>query len=260
MKHISSRENPLFKRLQRLSAGKQDGTGKLLLEGVHLCQSWLEHIGEPDLALFELNRVSSHTELHNLMTALPTEKVISCDSSLIQRLSQVGQGQGVFFLVKTPLPIRPAEITENALWLDRIQDPGNVGTLLRTAAAAGIGHAYLSKGCASAWSAKVLRSAQGAHFVISIYENLDLQDLLALLKIPMLVTALNDAVSLYDTVLPKECVWVFGNEGQGVAEDLQQQANLRLFVPQQPKVESLNVAVAAGICLFEQRRQHGVLL
>lgn len=257
MKHISSRENPLFKRLLRLSAGKPDDTGQLLLEGVHLCQSWLEHIGEPDLALFDLNRLSSHTELHDLITALPTAKVTSCDSTLIQRLSQVAQGQGVFFLVKTPLPVRPTEITENSLWLDRIQDPGNVGTLLRTAAAAGISHAYLSKGCASAWSAKVLRSAQGAHFVISIYENVDLQAQLASLKIPMLVTALDDAVSLYNTALPKECVWVFGNEGQGVAIGLQQQANLRLFVPQQPNVESLNVAVAAGICLFEQRRQHG---
>lgn len=256
MKHISSRDNPLFKRLQRLSTGKQDGTGQLLLEGVHLCQSWLEHIGEPDLALFDLGRLTSHIELNNLATALSTDKVISCDSGLIQRLSQVAQGQGVFFLVKAPQPTSPYEIIENSLWLDRIQDPGNVGTLLRTAAAAGIRHAYLSNACASAWSAKVLRSAQGAHFVISIYENIDLNAQLASLKIPLLVTTLDNAVSLYDTPLPKDAVWVFGNEGQGVSMDLQQQANLRLFVPQQPNVESLNVAVAAGICVFEQRRQH----
>lgn len=257
MKHIFSRDNPLFKRLMRLSTGKQDGTGQLLLEGVHLCQSWLEHIGEPDLALFDLTKLANHTELTELKIALSDDKTISCETGLMQRLSQVAQGQGVFFLVTAPEPTNPKQITENSLWLDRVQDPGNVGTLLRTAAAAGIRHAYLSKGCALAWSAKVLRSAQGAHFVMSIYENVDLEAQLASMKIPMLVTALDDAVSLYDTTLPKDCVWVFGNEGQGVAKSLQKLGNLRLFVPQEPNVESLNVAVAAGVCLFEQRRQHG---
>lgn len=255
MKHIHSRDNPLFKRLLRLSMGKHDDTGQLLLEGVHLCQAWLEHMGKPDLALFDQARLASKPELANLAAVLSDDLTVSCDTGLTQRLSQVTQGQGVFFLVTPPHASRPQVITRNSLWLDRIQDPGNVGTLLRTAAAAGIHHVYLSKGCACAWSPKVLRSAQGAHFVLTIYENINLESELSSLKIPMLVTALNDAVSLYDTPLPEEAVWVFGNEGQGVATNLQLQANLRLFVPQQPDVESLNVAVAAGIFLFEQRRQ-----
>lgn len=160
------------------------------------------------------------------------------------------------FVIAAPEPGRPSHITQNSLWLDRVQDPGNVGTLLRTAAAAGIQHAYLSAGCAAAWSGKVLRSAQGAHFVLTIYEGVNFQTECERLSIPLVATALHDANSLYETPLPEKCVWIFGNEGQGVDAQLLAQASLRVFIPQQPNVESLNVAVASGICLFEQRRQH----
>src|SRR5690606_18830011 len=114
--------------------------------------------------------------------------------------------------------------------------------------------------CASAWSPKVLRSAQGAHFVMTIYEHADLAALRSRLAVPLIATALEGAQSLYDTALPAECAWVFGNEGQGVDAALLVQADLRVFIPQIAEVESLNVAVAAGVCLFEQRRVHGAQL
>src|SRR5690606_36153547 len=102
-------------------------------------------------------------------------------------------GQGVYFVVVVAAVPVPEQITCNSLWLDRIQDPGNLGTLLRTAAAAGIEHAFLSTGCAAAWSPKVLRSAQGAHFVLSISEHLDLHSEARKLAIPAVATALQDA-------------------------------------------------------------------
>ncbi|MBP6017956.1 MAG: RNA methyltransferase [Burkholderiaceae bacterium] len=258
MKHISSRDNPLYKRVLRLLAGKRGDSDapELVLEGIHLCQAWLEHQGMPLWALVDADKVRSNTELAALADSLPEHTVIACEPALMQRLSQVVHGQGVLFVVAAPQPIRPSHITQNSLWLDRVQDPGNVGTLLRTAAAAGIRHAYLSPGCASAWSGKVLRSAQGAHFVLTIYEGVDLQAERQRLSIPLVATALHDAGSLYETVLPEKCAWVFGNEGQGVDAQLLGHASLRVFIPQQADVESLNVAVAAGICLFEQRRQH----
>ncbi len=259
MKHISSRDNALYKRVSRLIAGKQskDDGEQLVLEGIHLCQAWLTYQGPPELALVDSQKLGTHAELATLVNALPNEIIIGCDTTLMRRLSQVVHGQGILFVVNAPQPVRPEKITQNSLWLDTIQDPGNVGTLLRTAAAAGIFHAYLSPGCASAWSAKVLRSAQGAHFVMSIYEGVDFLTEQQRLQIPLLATALEDAVSLHQAALPAACVWVFGNEGQGVSAALLEQADLRVFVPQAPDVESLNVAVAAGICLFEQRRQHG---
>lgn len=262
MKHISSRDNPVYKRVQRLAAGKravgaEDGhvDHRVVIEGIHLCQAWLQHIGSPELALFDAERLEQNTELADLAQALDTGLCLSCEPRLMKGLSQVEHGQGVCFVVAAPAPSMPRRIDHNCIWLDRIQDPGNVGTLLRTAAAAGIQHAYLSPGCASAWSAKVLRSAQGAHFVMSIYEHVDLLQTQGRLAIPLVATALEDAVSLYETVLPGACAWLLGNEGQGVDAGLLALADKRVFIPQADNVESLNVGVAAGVCLFEQRRQ-----
>lgn len=254
MKHISSRDNPLYKRLVRLAAGKDDE--HVLLEGIHLCQDWLGHQGSPLLAIFDRERLTHSEELAALAGRLDAELCISCEPALMRRLSQVEHGQGVFFMAPIPRLAPPSRIAHNCLWLDRVQDPGNVGTLLRTAAAAGITHAYLSAGTAAAWSPKVLRSAQGAHFVMSIYEHLDLLVERKKLAVPLMATALDRAQSLYAVPLPSQCAWLVGNEGRGVAPELLAQADIRVFIPQVREVESLNVAAAAAICLFEQRRQH----
>ncbi|NGM88410.1 RNA methyltransferase [Parapusillimonas sp. SGNA-6] len=260
MKQITSRDNPLYKRVLRLATGKRDiggdDTRRVVLEGVHLCQAWLQHRGLPELALFDETLLHTHAELQDLAAALRADQCIGLDPRLAKSLSQVEHGQGVYFVVEPASAPVPARIACNSLWLDRIQDPGNIGTLLRTAAAAGIEHAFLSTGCAAAWSPKVLRSAQGAHFVLSISEHLDLRSEARKLAIPAVATALHDAQSLYQTALPAKCAWFFGNEGQGVAPELMALARLRVFIPQVRDVESLNVAVAAGVCLFEQRRQH----
>ena len=253
MKHISSRDNPVYKHLQRLARGPRDG--QAFLEGVHLCQEWLRHKGQPELALFDAVRLEQGGELADLARAVPPAASISCEPALAGGLSQVGHGQGVYFVVRVPETDMPARIAANCLWLDRVQDPGNMGTLLRTAAAAGIAEAYLSTGCASAWSPKVLRSAQGAHFAMSLHEHADLAGLGSRLDVPLVATALERAVPLYEADLPERCAWLIGNEGQGVAPELLALADMRVYIPQELGVESLNAAVAAAICLFEQRRR-----
>ncbi|PLC51040.1 RNA methyltransferase [Pollutimonas subterranea] len=263
MKHISSRDNPAYKRVLRLASGKRAETDDggppghhVVLEGIHLCQSWLQHAGSPQLALFDSDRLQDSDEVAKLALAVDTRLSLSCEPRLMKSLSQVEHGQGVCFVVTVPAQSLPPRIDHNCIWLDRIQDPGNVGTLLRTAAAAGIPNAYLSQGCASAWSPKVLRSGQGAHFVMSIYEHVDLQQAHERLAIPLIATALENATSLYKTPLPPAAAWLLGNEGQGIDPALLALADKRIFIPQAENVESLNVAVAAGICLFEHRRQH----
>lgn len=267
MKQLSSRANPLYKRLLRLAAGhaeraeSHDAAGQaVLLEGIHLCQAWLEHHGAPEMALFDEDKLESHPEVRALAQAVTSSAThgIVLGAALARGLSQVPHGQGVFFLVRAPMPVMPQVIEGNSLWLDRVQDPGNVGTLLRTAAAAGIRAAYLSAACASAWSPKVLRSAQGAHFVMRIYENVNLVQATDRLGVPLLATALEGAEPLYATPLPRHAAWVAGNEGAGVAPELLSLAGRRVFIPQMPNVESLNVAAAMAVCLFEQVRQHGL--
>ena len=267
MKHIGSRDNPLFKRLRRLAEGKSERHNgadeaalSVLLEGVHLCQAWLQHRGVPELVIFDESRLAASSELQQLARQIPSHNCIALESRLAAQLSDVDHGQGVYALVTIRPPSAPLAIAETCLWLDRVQDPGNVGTMLRTAAAAGIEQVFLSNGCAGAWSAKVLRSGQGAHFALDIFEGVDLLALCERLQIPLLATALDNSAScLYELDLSGPCAWLVGNEGRGVAPALVKKAAHTVFIPQAAGVESLNVAVAAAVCLFEQRRQSWVL-
>ncbi|MBV6272000.1 RNA methyltransferase [Alcaligenaceae bacterium CGII-47] len=260
MRHISARDNPFYRQLQGLGMGRSPkGTHQVLIEGTHLCQAWFDRFGAPLVAVFDQALLDAQRQPPRWLD-LPQDHCISLDSRLVRGLSQVIHGPGIFFVVEPPRPTLPERIDQACIWLDRIQDPGNLGTLLRTAAAAGIRQAYLSAGCATAWSPKVLRSGQGAHFALEIHEHIDLYTLTPRLAIALAVTTLDDASELFSTDLRAPCAWVFGNEGQGVDERLQALAAVRVWIPQAEAVESLNVAAAAAICLFEQRRQQNVSL
>jgi TrmH family RNA methyltransferase len=256
MKLIASRDNPLVKDLHKIAATAGRRGSQVLLDGVHLCQAWLALHGAPVRALFDAARLNK-PELAALAAALPAELCVALEPQLLRALSSVEADQGVAFLVQPPQPELPAQLTDACMLLDRVQDPGNVGTLLRTCAAAGIHRVLLSEGTAAAWSPKVLRSAQGAHFALSVHERIDLVQALERLRVPLAVTTLDDATSLYEADLPAACAWVFGHEGTGVSQDLQQAASVRIRIPHDTAaVESLNVAAAAAICLFEQRRRY----
>lgn len=256
MKLITSRDNPLVKTLRKLATSAGRHGEPVLLDGVHLCQAWLARYGAPEHAVFDSEKLT-RPELHALAAQLPESVCIALETRVMRDLASVESGQGVLFLVRSPEPQLPERIAENCVLFDRIQDPGNVGTLLRTCAAAGIKRVLLSTGTAAAWSPKVVRSGQGAHFSLAIHEHQDLQALLPRLDVPLVATALDGATDLYAQPLPKQCAWIFGHEGQGVAPELLQAAKLRVYIPHDAQaVESLNVAAAAAICLFEQRREH----
>ncbi len=257
MKLITSRDNPLVKTLRKLATTAGRHGEPVLLDGVHLCQAWLARYGAPEYAVFDSEKLQ-HPELHALAGQLPESACIALEPRLMRDLASVESGQGVLFLVRPPEPEPPVRLAENCVLFDRIQDPGNVGTLLRTCAAAGIKRVFLSTGTAAAWSPKVVRSGQGAHFALAIHEHQDLLALLPRLDVPLVATALDGAVDLYAHPLPRHCAWAFGHEGQGVAPGLLQAAALRVRIPHDAEaVESLNVAAAAAVCLFEQYRVHG---
>ena len=235
--------------------GERGAVQEIALEGTHLCQAWLDTQGQPELAFFDEERIQN-AQLAALHSVVEPVRLRSCASALMRAAGQTVQSQGVIFLCSTPKLQAPERVTRNSLWLDRIQDPGNMGTLIRTAAAAGIKQVFVSQGSVSAWSPKVLRSGQGAHFVLDVFENQDLSELSERRDIPLLATTLERSTSLYDATLPVNAAWLVGNEGQGVGRELLERADMRIHIPQEPAVESLNVAIAAAICLFEQRRQH----
>lgn len=258
MKHITSRDNAFYKELKQLATSSQARrkAGRSLLDGVHLCQSWLDLRGAPEhcvvssgaLANPEVAAIVDRVDaLHAHVTALP--------DALFGAISQVEHGVNLVFVVASPVPAKAPGLVESSVLLDGVQDPGNVGSILRSAAASGIKQVYCSPGTAFCWSPKVLRAAMGAHFVLDIFENIELAPLVRAAKIPVLATSGYAAEQLYALDLRRPVAWVLGHEGQGVSQELLELATHRVAVPHAGKVESLNVAACAAVCFFEQLRQ-----
>ena len=256
MKHIESRSNPLFKQLFKWQSSAGRRGEPVILDGIHLCESWLGVGRPPQYAIFDIDRIQE-PQLRALIERLAPELCLTMSGGLLGGLSGFNTNQGVLFVVQPKVDTLPMRIKESVAVFDRIQDPGNVGTLLRTCAAAGIKRVFATTGTATLWSPRVLRSGQGAHFALRLHEQADLEAMIATLEIPLVVTSLTDAQDLFATTLPEHCAWVFGNEGQGVDASLLKRANLRVKIAHDlAGAESLNVTAAAAICLFEQRRQH----
>jgi len=159
---------------------------------------------------------------------------------------------GILAVITIPKSV--SVVHKAAVMLENIQDPGNLGSIIRTAAAAGIKRICLSKGCAEAWSPKSLRSGMGAQFNIEIVEQVDLDNEVKNYN-KVIVTSLDAAVSLYDIELTNSVAFVFGNEGAGVSEGLLSRATHKVKIPMPGNIESLNVSAAVAICLFERVRQ-----
>lgn len=258
MKSISSRDNPLYKELKLLAGSSQARRkeGRTLLDGIHLCESYLQQNENPSLCIV------GETALHNSEVA---EILRQCENKAVQTimlpdplfhaLSQVENGIDILFMIETPKPQQPARLKQSAVLLDRVQDPGNFGSIVRSAAAAGVKQVFCSAGTTFAWSPKVLRAGMGAHFLLEIFEQVDLGSLLNNADVPVIATSSHAEQTLYDLDLKRSVAWLFGHEGQGVADDLLALATHRVAIPHLGAVESLNVAASSAVCFFEQVRQ-----
>ena len=242
---ITSRENPLLKRLRLLS---QDSTayrkqGQVWLEGDHLCRALLARGHRPVTAVFTENYWPASPD--SLREACEHRVVIP--EALMAGLSGLESPAGVGFVWALPGAdaVQPGVAT---VVLDRLQDAGNVGSILRSAAAMGFGQVLALKGTAALWSPKVLRAGMGAHFALHLAEGLALEDLQPL-DVPMLVTSSHHGDFLHQSMLPWPCAWVLGHEGQGVQPALEAMAQQSVRIIQPGGEESLNVAAAAAVCL-----------
>lgn len=256
MKLIQSRDNAFYKQLKKLaeSGRERRKTGQTLLDGVHLVESF-EAVHGPVETLVVAESALQGGEIAAYVEG--RETIVLADA-LMRELGLVDTPSGLLAVAAMPAPAA-VDGKKDAILLDGVQDPGNVGALLRTAAASGITQALLAPGCASAWSPKVLRAGQGAHFVLAIHEDADLATFMTGYEGTTAVTCLDGATSLYATEWQGPVAWVFGAEGQGVRQELIAAANLRIRIPMPGAVESLNVGAAAAVCLFEavRRRQAG---
>ena len=242
---IHSRDNAFVKDLRRLA---QDTTayrkqGRVWLEGDHLCRAALARGLRASVAVFS----ESFWPQAQVEYARAATKFIVLADALFADVSGLESPAAMGFILDLPAPasLRPNAAT---VVLDRVQDAGNVGSILRSASAFGFRQVAAIKGSAALWSPKVLRAGMGAHFALDLIEGLALDDLAAL-QVPLLVTSSHAGDYLHRAALPWPCAWVMGHEGQGVSPALEDRASLRIRIAQPGGEESLNVAAAAAICL-----------
>jgi TrmH family RNA methyltransferase len=255
VKSIASRDNPACKALRALAhdSRQQRSTGRTLIEGPHLLAAYLEHGGVPEL-LAVSEGAADKPEVTALLARAGRVETLVMRDALFREISELATPLGI--LARIAIPDDPAGLpTGDCLLLDAIQDAGNVGTLLRTAAAAGVHDVLLGNGCAGAWTPRVLRAAQGAHFGLRIREQVDLLEFLRAYTGVSIAAVAHRGMPPDELDLELPAAWLFGNEGGGVAPALVAATRLRATIPLAPGSESLNVGAAAAICLFEMRRQ-----
>lgn len=251
---ITSRANPLFKSLVKLaqSARERRKSGKTLLDGVHLIEAYRAMVGEP-VMLIASPRCLVRAEIATLYTSRVNSNGIILDEPLFAELSPVETPSGILALIDRPA-IEPRK-AGSALLLEAIQDPGNLGAILRSAAAAGFSRILLSHDCADAWAPKTLRAGMGAHFALAIEEHVDLAQRISSVAPKVFALSVAGELNLFETDLSGELALLFGNEGAGLTRELEALADKRLYIPMQSAIESLNVAAAVSICCFEKLRQ-----
>jgi TrmH family RNA methyltransferase len=256
---ITSPDNPLVRRLKRLAGSAREcrALGRTLIEGAHLLQaaqqsSALLHT----LVLRDGGATAEALVLAERVRAGPGVKSVVLAPALYDAISPVEHGAGVLAEIEIPRSSLPDRIDEDSIYLDGVQDPGNVGTLLRTAAAAGVRHVLAGPGCAYPWSPRVMRAGMGAHFVLGLHDNVELDTIGRVFSGTVLAADAGGGDDLYSKGWDRApTLWMFGAEGQGLGPATLALAHRRLRIPVDARVESLNVAAAAAVCLFEQRRR-----
>ena len=245
--HISARDNALVKQLRKLAQdpGAYRKQGQIWVEGDHLCRAALERGVRPAWAVIAARAWGQIPEAWYA----GAERVAVLDDALFAQVSTLESPASMGFLLEWAAEVQPRfQPDVDSVVLDRIQDAGNVGSILRSASALGFKQVLALKGTAALWSPKVLRAGMGAHFGLQLHEGLTLEQL-EVLQVPLLVTHLQGSTPLHEANLPSPCAWVLGHEGQGVQEALVQRASQLLRIAQPGGEESLNVAAAAAICL-----------
>lgn len=252
---IASKDNPTFKALRALGNEPAEirAQRRTILSGAHLIQACLL-AGQPLRQVLLAPSAAGNAEVGELLATLNNVPALELAEALFKEIVQLVTPTGIAAVIDLPV-IATEQPVGDAVLLDAVQDAGNVGTLLRTAAAAGFHDVVLGNGCASAWSAKVLRAAQGAHFSLRIREQVDLPHWIKHCPHAVLGAVADGGTSLYQISLLEPHIWVFGNEGAGISPEVETNLRHRVTISMAKGAESLNVSAAAAVCLFEARRQ-----
>jgi TrmH family RNA methyltransferase len=250
---IESRSNPLLVRLRKLARdpAAYRTQRQIVIEGEHLCDAWIARRGEAPMQAVVSEAGWHRTGVRELAARAAAVAIVS--EAAMDGLTALETPAPLVFVVPLPepAPLRPAD---PAVVLDGVQDPGNVGSILRSAAAFGFGQVVALAGTAALWSPKVVRAGMGAHFGLHLVESATVASLEAF-TIPILGTSSHAGERIDDAVLPWPCAWAFGHEGQGLSADVAARCARMLRIAQPGGEESLNVAAAAAVCFHESARR-----
>lgn len=255
MSVLRSRANARARRWQRLvrDARARRAEGRVLIEGPHLVGAYLDCGGKPEVLIVSENG-GAKREIEQLVRRAAIAPIVLSDA-VFRAIADAETPQGIAAEIVIP-SVRPSlSDSPGCVLLDGIQDAGNVGAILRSAAAFGVRDVLLGPECADPWSPKVLRAAMGAHFALRIGASRDpVADLerfggIAACTVP------RDGVPITEADLRGRILWIFGAEGEGISGELVARADLKVTIPMPGTGESLNVAAAAAICFYERSRQ-----
>lgn len=248
MEKITSLKNERVKNWKKLHTKKgREKEGCYLIEGFHLVEEALKH----EATVYELLYVAGKEVPASWLAQV--SHVFEITPEIAKILADTEAEQGIFATIKLQEALPQLNEKKSYLLLDAIQDPGNLGTMIRTADAAGLDGVVLGEGTVDLYNGKVLRSMQGSHFHLPIYRG-NLAEWIPLLQekqVPVYGTELNEQAVIFDSIGKKDAfALIMGNEGNGVAKELLTQTDKNLYIPIKGQAESLNVAIAAGIILF----------
>jgi TrmH family RNA methyltransferase len=246
---LTSRANPKVKRWAKLArdARYRRSEKHALIEGPHLLAVALGR-GYKPIAVLATEEGAADPEISGLIGRSGGRAVI-VSKSVFHRIVDAENPSGVAAEIAIPEP--GGSHASRAVFLEGVQDPGNVGAILRSAAAFGVGTVIVDRGCADPWSPKALRAGMGGHFSLQINQSEDLGAEIEAFKGTVACTVPRGGVALSKAPLNRSLAWVFGGEGQGLSDEIIRRADLRVTIPMAAGTESLNVAAAAAICLYE---------
>lgn len=256
---ITSTDNPRFRELHRVatSARERRKSGLTVLDGIHLVEAFQAQGGRPEILAVPGGGPPSPA-VQQLLAVQNPAGVLVVSPALFRQLSTVDTPTGILALIRKPVLPPPDRPAGPCVVLEDIQDPGNLGSVLRSAAAAGVTAVYLSPRSADAWSPRVLRAGMGAHFLLHLHEGVDLGVFARQFNGRLIAAHREARQSVFDTDLTGPVGLVFGNEGAGLSRKLLERTSTVVQIPMPGGTESLNLAAAAAVCLFERVRQQAL--
>ena len=255
MEAIRSRDNPRIKHWSRLIADARvrRDLGQAMVEGIHLVEDCLG--GGIELECVLVSEEAREREDISRLLKKVSVAAYSVPQALMVRVLDVESPSGIAAVIRIPRSAGNLDEVRSAVYLDGVQDPGNVGAIIRTSAAFGVDTVVLGPGCADPWSPKVLRSGMGGHFHLHVLQTEDLPAAVMRFGGTVLSTVAQGGSNLRECVFHSRIGWVFGNEGSGISPQVEKCCSGKVSIPMLGDTESLNVAACAAICLYEHSRQ-----